>query len=471
MRIAETLVWAAVIAACGTAQTTQPQKREVTLAEGQGELLTFKSDVTKVAIAEPKVADAVVISPREVMVNGKSPGRTTLMVWEGAEPARWDIQVTKDTSEWDTFVRSMHETAGAPITVTGTGDTIVLSGKVRSAEDAKKLAGMAQTRAKTVINLLEAPPPAEPRQVLLQVKFAAVDRVALTQIGFNLFSTNDKMIGLTSTEQFQAPKFSQFQVQNGQLPSTTTNFADLLNLFVFRPDLNIGATIKAMQERNLLQILAEPNLITLEGKDASFLAGGSFPFPTITTTPTGGATAPVVTVQFKPFGVKLDFTPTVTPAGSIDLKIAPEVSSLDFANAVTLQGFVIPAISQRRAETEVILKDGESFAIAGLIDNRVIEVMDKIPGLGDLPIIGKVFRSRSTQKSADELLVVVTPHFVRPLSPEEKAKLPAMPSTFLPAVPEPGTKKGKNSKKKDAKALSPDDPQFVGPRGQQIPKQ
>jgi pilus assembly protein CpaC len=475
MRIAQKLLCAAAIAACCAAQTTQPVQtkpavREVTMLEGQGELLTFKSDVTKVAIAEPKVADAVVISPREVMVNGKTAGRTTLLVWEGAEPARWEIKITKDSSEWDAFMRAMHETAGAPISVTGTGDTIVLSGKVPNAEVAKRLAGMAETRAKKVINLLEAPPPEEPRQVLLQVKFAAIDRVALTQIGFNLFSTNDKMIGLTSTGQFQAPKFSQFQVQNGQLPSTTTNFADLLNLFAFRPDLNIGATIKALQERNLLEVLAEPNLITLEGKDASFLAGGQFPFPTITTTPTGGATAPVVTVQFKPFGVKLDFTPTITAQGSIDLKVAPEVSSLDFANAVTLEGFLIPAISQRRAETEVILKDGESFAIAGLIDNRVQEVIDKVPGLGDLPIIGKVFRSRSTQKTASELLVVVTPHFVRPLTPEEKAKLPTMPSTFLPAVPDPGAKKGKNSKK-NSKAASPDDPQFVGPRGQQIPKQ
>jgi pilus assembly protein CpaC len=478
MRFAGKLLSAAAIAAVSVpwcaAQTTPqttPQAREITLLEGRGELLTFKNDVTKVAISEPKIADAIVISPREVMVNAKSPGRATLVVWEtGVEPVRWEIQVTKDSSEWDTFLRSMHETAGGPITVTGTGDTIVLSGKVRSTEDAKKLASMAQTRAKTVINLLEAPPAPEPRQVLLQVKFAAIDRVALTQIGFNLFSTNPKFVGLTSTEQFQAPKFSQFQVQNGQLPSTTTNFADLLNLFAFRPDLNIGATIKALQERNLLQILAEPNLITLEGKDASFLAGGQFPFPTITTTPTGGATAPVVTVQFKPFGVKLDFTPTVTPQGSIDLKVAPEVSSLDFANAVTLEGFLIPAISQRRAETEVILKDGESFAIAGLIDNRVQEVIDKVPGLGDLPILGKVFRSRSTQKSADELLVVVTPHFVKPLSPEERAKLPDMPATFLPTVPEEN-KKHKNGRNNKSKAASPNDPQFVGPRGQQIPKQ
>jgi pilus assembly protein CpaC len=472
MRIAK--LWCAALLAAGcpaqttAPSTTRPQTREITLLEGRGELITFRQDVTKVAISEPKVADAVVISPREVMVNAKGPGRATLVIWEtGADPVRYEIYVTKDTTEWDAFTKAINDTAGAPISVTGTGETIVLSGKVKTAEDSKRLAGMAQTRAKTVINLLQSPPPAEPRQIMLQVKFAAIDRVALTQIGFNLFSTNPKMVGVTSTEQFAAPRFSQLQpTSTGQ----TVNFSDLLNLFAFRPDLNIGATIKALQEHDLLQILAEPNLITVEGKEASFLAGGSFPFPTITTTPTGGGTAPVVTVQFKPFGVKLEFTPTVTPQGSIDLKVAPEVSSLDFANAVTLQGFVIPALAQRRAETEVILKDGESFAIAGLIDNRVIETLMKVPGLGDLPILGKIFRSRSTQKSTDELLVVVTPHFVKALTPEEKAKLPDMPATFLPAVPPAGAKKGKGGKTTSTDTTVKD-PEFVGPRGQQIPKQ
>ena len=179
----------------------------------------------------------------------------------------------------------------------------------------------------------------------------------------------------------------------------------------------------------------------------------------------------MITVQFKPFGVKLDFTPTVTAQGAIDLKVAPEVSSLDYTNAVTLQGFLIPALSQRRAETEVILNDGESFAIAGLIDNRVTETVDKLIGLGDIPILGKLFRSRSTQKSTDELLVVITPHFVKPLSPAEKAKLPDMPTTFLPTMVEEKAKKGK---KKSQPATPPADasnqPQFVGPRGQEIPK-
>ncbi|HYW43919.1 MAG TPA: pilus assembly protein N-terminal domain-containing protein [Bryobacteraceae bacterium] len=471
MRIAR-LCLAAVIAAWGWSSPAMAQTgqfHDVKLVEGRGELLRFQRDIQKVAISEPKIADAVVISPREVMVNAKGPGKTTLVIWEtDADPVRYEIDVTKDTSEWDAFRKQIEDSAtGSTITVSGSGETIVLSGKVKSAEESKRLAGIAQTRAKNVVNLLQAPPAPEPRQILLKVTFAAVDRVALTTVGFNLFSTNNKLLGGTSTEQFTPPRFSQLQVTNGQLPTTTVSFSDLLNLFAFRPDLNIGTTIKALQERNLLQILAEPNLVTLEGKDASFLAGGSFPFPTITTTPTGGATAPVITVQFKPFGVKLDFTPTVTAQGAIDLKVAPEVSSLDFANAVTLEGFVIPALSQRRAETEVILKDGESFAIAGLIDNRVIETVDKVLGLGDIPILGKLFRSRSTQKSTDELLVVITPHFVKPMTAEEKSKLPDMPVTFLPTVVEEKSKSKKGNTTAPPGAGS--QPEFVGPRGQQIP--
>jgi pilus assembly protein CpaC len=451
-----------------TVTQRETRQREISLLVGRGELLRFDKDLTKVAVAEPKIADAVVISPREVMVNAKSAGRTTVVVWEtDDEPRRFDINVTADTTDFDDFKKSLQDSVpGGSIHIAGHGDTIVLTGNVKTSEESKRAAGMAQTRAKNVINLLQVPPPPEPRQILLQVKFAAIDRVALQQIGFNLFSRNSTMLGETTTEQFQSPRFSQLQFQNGNFANSTVNFADLLNLFVYRPDLNIGATIKALQNNNLLQILAEPNLITLEGKEASFLAGGSFPFPILTTTSTGGSTSPVITVQFKPFGVQLNFTPTVTPTGAIDLKVAPEVSSLDFANAVTLQGFTIPALSQRKADTEVILREGESFAIAGLIDNRVIKEIAKMPGLGNIPILGWLFKSRSTQKSTDELLVVVTPHFVKPLSPAEKAKLPNFEDTFLPALPDQKGKKGA------AVQQSPADPkkaQFVGPKGYQEP--
>jgi pilus assembly protein CpaC len=472
------LTAALVLIELAAAQTTTPetrQPREIPLLTGRGELLRFDKDLTKVAVAEPKIADAVVISPREVMVNGKSAGRTTVVIWQGDdEPRQFNVNVSADTSEFDDFRKSIQASApGGSINVAGHGETIVLTGSVKSTEESKRAAGMAQTRAKTVINLLQVPPPPEPRQILLQVKFAAIDRVALSQVGFNLFSRNGTMLGETSTEQFQSPRFSQLQYQNGNFSNSTVNFADLLNLFVYRPDLNIGATIKALQNQNLLQILAEPNLVTLEGKEASFLAGGSFPYPILTTTSTGGATSPVITVQFKPFGVQLTFTPTILSSGAIDLKVSPEVSALDYANAVTLQGFTIPALSQRKADTEVVLREGESFAIAGLIDNRVIKELAKFPALGNVPILGWLFKSRSQQKSTDELLVVVTPHFVKPIPADEKAKLPDFEEAFLPTLADQKAKHGGKKGAATAQPQPPPDPkkaQFVGPRGYEEPK-
>ncbi len=442
-----------------TAQTA-PARRTLTITTGRGELVQFQADVKQVAASEPKIADVVVISPRDVMINAKEVGKTTVVIWEGTSPVRYDIDVVADTTDFDNFRNTLtQQLPGSAIEASGKGDTIVLKGTAKDSAQVKLAGALAQTRAKTVVNLLTAPPDPEPRQIVLQVKFASIDRTALQELGFNLFSRNGVAVGELSTGQFQSPRFSQLQPSGSQ----SVNFADLLNMFVYRPDLNIGATIKALQQRDVLQILAEPNLITVEGKSASFLAGGSFPFPILTTTSTGGSVSPVITVQFKPFGVKLDFTPTVTANGAINLVVAPEVSSLDFANAVTLQGFLIPAISQRRAETEVILKDGESFAIAGLLDNRVIDVVSKFPGLGNIPILGQFFTSRSQKKSNSELLVVVTPHFVKPLSADEKAKLPEFPETFLPTNAEV---KAKKDSKKGHGILG----HFVGPRGEQEPK-
>lgn len=449
------------------AQTAPP--REINLTIGRGELVQFQNDIARVAVSEPKIADAIVVSPREVMLNAKGVGRGTVVVWEGAGaslPARYEINVLPDRSDFESIIRSITgQLPDSQITVTGNVETIVLTGKAKDGLQAKQAEALASTHAKKVVNLLEVPPLPDPRQILLQVRFAAIDRVGLSELGFNYFSRNDKMLGSLSTQQFQQPRFSQLQFQDQAFSNSSINFADLLNLFVFRPDLNIGATLKALQSRNLLQMLAEPNLITLEGKEANFLAGGEFPFPTIQATTTGGATAPVVTVQFKRFGVQLDFMPTVTTSGGIHLKVAPAVTSLDYTNAVTLQGFLIPAISARKAETEVILKDGESFAIAGLIDNRVIQTLNKIRGLGDIPIVGNLFRSRATRKSTDELLVVVTPRFVRPVPAGEEVKLPETIEAYLPTVAEEKAA----AKKKDKKKKESKQPEFVGPRGHQEP--
>jgi len=175
--------------------------------------------------------------------------------------------------------------------------------------------------------------------------------------------------------------------------------------------VHLGAVIRALQQRNLLQILAEPNLLTQTGKEASFLAGGEFPFPVVQ----GGTNFTAVTIQFKEFGVRLMFTPTLTPEGKIHLKLRPEVSALDFANALTISGFLVPAISTRRVETEIELGDGQSFGIAGLVDDRLTRTASKIPWLGDIPILGALFRSMSFQKNETELIIIVTPHLVQPL--------------------------------------------------------
>jgi len=469
MRLAETifffivLSWAAA-ASQEPAGSSVAAEHDLALVAGRGRLLRFPTEVSRVAVAEPKIADAVVVSPREIMVNGKTPGHTTLVIWEvNSEPVQYNVQVLQDTTFLETLRRELKERLPeAEIKVDGTPEKMVLTGTARDEEEVKRAVALASTYARVVENLVKLPPRPDPRQILLQVKFASVDRVALSELGFNYFSRHVKTLGSVSTQQFTQPRFSQFQFQDQQFENTTISFSDLLNLFIFRPDLNIGATIRALQARNLLQILAEPNLITVEGKEASFLAGGQFPFPVITTTPTGGAIAPVVTVQFKDFGVQLKFTPTLTDTGAIRLRVTPEVSSLDFANAVTLQGFLIPAVSTRRAETEVVLKDGESFAIAGLLDNRVEQVLSRIPGIGDIPIIGHLFRSRSTRKTANELLVVITPRFVRPLTPEEKATLPETLEPFLPPAAEEKARRGQKRQNRQ--------PEFVGPRGHQEPK-
>jgi pilus assembly protein CpaC len=289
------------------------------------------------------------------------------------------------------------------------------------------------------------------------VKFASVDRTSLSQFGLNLFSTNPNLVGSATTQQFPFPRIGQLQLSNGpdgqpQLGNQTVSVSDLLNLFAFRPDINVGATLRLLQSNNLLEILAEPNLITTSGREASFLAGGQFPFPVISSTGSGAQAAPVVTIQFRDFGVRLVFTPTVDPTGLIHLKVRPEVSSLDFANALTIQGFLIPAIRTRTAETEVDLREGESFAIAGLIDNRATQIVSKIPGIGDLPIIGHLFRSRDTQKANTELLVVITPSFVKPFAAGQTPPQIQFPEPFLGSepTPAPGTS-----------------PTFVGPRGTQ----
>jgi pilus assembly protein CpaC len=245
-----------------------------------------------------------------------------------------------------------------------------------------------------------------------------------------------------STQQFAPPTLGTTSnvTTNGSTTQTSASgnqflISDLLNIFAFRPDIDLTVLIKALQQNNVLEILAEPNLLTESGKEASFLAGGQFPYPVLQST--GNGTAGAITILFKEFGVKLNFTPLLRPDGEIHMKVEPEVSSLDFTNALTLQGFTIPALSTNRVDSEIDLKDGQSFAIAGLLDNRATEQFEKIPFISSVPILGKLFQSRNLNKSDNELIVVVTPHVVEPVAAGQTIPGPVFPKPFLPPTEPP----------------------------------
>ena len=327
---------------------------------------------------------------------------------------------------------------------------MLVSGKVDSKTAADDVLRMAGIYSKDVVNSLILVPSHE-KQIMLKVQFAEVDRVKLEQFGINILSTGAANTpGTISTGQFGAPSLGSSGLITGvigaSLTGSTTSLSasNLLNIFLFRPDLNLGATIQALQEKNVLQILASPNLMARSGESAKFLAGGEFPFPVVQGGTAGSALA--VTIQFKPFGVKLDFTGTVEDGGIIRLKLAPEVSTLDYTNAVTISGFEVPAISTRRAETEIELRDGQSFGIAGLIDKRATVELYKIPGIGDIPILGQLFRSKSYNRTNTELLVLVTPTIVDPLTQNvAAAQTPTMPIKNLEPVDFDRTINGKSN--------------------------
>jgi pilus assembly protein CpaC len=405
---------------------------------GKSLLINTTERLKRISVTDDTIADATPITPTQILVHGRAAGEVSLLIWDELERSRsFDLRVDVDVRTAADEERRVFP--DEQITVSPSRSAIVLSGHV-STEDVSKRAGMiAEAYSKNVVNVLTFGPVGA-QEVLLEVKFAEVDRSAVTQLGINLFAPGlGNTIALSQTGQFgslQVHNTAQTTTTSGtgaNSTSTTTTTAtppvvdisDFLNFFVTRTDVNIGAVIKALQQKNLLQILAEPNLIAVNGKEASFLAGGEFPFPIVQ--PSQGFTS--VTIQFKEFGVQLKFTPVIMPNGNIHLKVAPSVSTLDFANALTISGFTVPALSTRKAETEFELQDGQSFVIAGLIDNRVTDLYNKIPGLGDIPILGNFFKSKSAQKSNSELMVLCT---ARRVSPSTQPPTPPVnPKPFM----------------------------------------
>ncbi len=401
---------------------------------GKSLLINTTERLKRVSVTDPGVADAIVITPTQILVHGRAAGEVSLLIWDELERSRsFDLRVDVDVS-----AASEEEKRIFPdeqITVTPSRSAIVLSGHVTTEDIAARAGKIAEAYSKNVVNVLTFGPVGA-QEVLLEVKFAEVDRSAALQLGVNYFTPGTgHTVGTLSTGQYGGSTISTSSTTtqtNGSATTTSTaptaptiNLTNPLNLFLFRTDINFGVVVQALQQQNLLQILAEPNLIAVNGKEASFLAGGEFPFPIVQ--PGQGFTA--VSISFKEFGVRLRFTPVIMPNGNIHLRVVPEVSQLDFTNGLTISGFNIPALSTRRADTEFELQDGQSFVIAGLIDNRLTTINDKIPGLGDIPILGNLFKSKNAQKSKTELMVLCTVHRIAPSNQEPAG--PAYPQPFL----------------------------------------
>jgi len=431
-------VWAFTAAIVGQAPA-QSEGQALHIFVGKSVVINMQAPVTRVLASNPGVIDTLATTPTQIVVEGKAPGQSSLILWDnsGGHPQILDVTVDINTSRLKTAIAQTFP--GERIDLQSDGAHLILTGTVSEPKISDEVAKMASAYSANVVNSLIVAPVHE-QQILLEVKFAEVDRTKLDQFGINLFSTGVSNTPFAvTTQQFTPPTLTGTLSGSATSTTTTSNTTttqsngsfqlnNLLNIFLFSQDLNLGATISALENKNVLEILASPNLLALNGQKADFLAGGEFPFPVVQ----GGANVGAVTIQFRPFGVKLDFTANVGPDHVIRMHIAPEVSTLDFTQAITISGFTVPAISTRRAETEIELKDGQSFGIAGLLDNRATVQLSKVPGIGDIPILGNLFRSRSVNRSNSELLVLVTPRIVDPVKGNTQSALPpANPIKFL----------------------------------------
>jgi pilus assembly protein CpaC len=366
-------------------------ERTVTISRGSTAIITRPDSITRVSIADEAIAYPVVIPPNQILVNANGVGSTSLIVWGRTGPARlYTIEVTADVASLQRQIDDLFPAAG--LSVTSTGTSVVLSGQVRDPAVIRKALELAATQGIPVVNHVDSP---APEQILLHVEFAEISRSTMRELGGDLL----RILNPESLNQ----AFDKEDTH--QIETLSEGFVTLL---IEGDGARLDAVIRALKNTGEFRSLAKPNLVTREGQEASFLAGGEFPFPSIQ----GGQQVGAVTIQWREFGIRLNFTPTITVAGNIRLRVAPEVSSLDFANGLTFQGYQIPAILSRKVDTDVELRPGQTLAIGGLLDNNLLRTMDKIPVLGDIPILGFFFRSQRTRQDRTELLVLVTPHIL-----------------------------------------------------------
>ena len=440
------------LAATAPRAASQDPAQELRLTVGESSVIECPFDIGRISTSVPEVVDAVPLSRREVMLLAKGQGLSTVGLWSKTGGRTfYKVTVAHDLGQVrDLLQRTFPQEV---IEVQSARDSLSLTGRVSSQAVAERAAALVTPLAKSVVNNLQVAPPAPDKQVMLRVKFAELNRSASASLGVNLISTGAlNTFGRTTTGQFSPPNPSRIfplglmmDGLTGQTPNSASgqvsnwSLSDALNIFAFRPDLNLGAFIQALRTQGVLQILAEPNLVTTDAKEASFLVGGEFPVPVVQ----GGANVGAVTVIFREFGIRLAFQPRITTNRTIRLHVKPEVSTIDLANGVVMSGFTIPALATRRIETDIELAEGQSFVIAGLMDDRATATLSKIPGLSSIPVLGALFKSRQENKTKTELVVIVTPVIVDPAEAARLVAEPVMPMEFLPPASKVAEGKGR----------------------------
>jgi pilus assembly protein CpaC len=373
--------------------------KKLNLVSGKSTILKSALPIKRVSIADPEVADFLLLSPREIYLTGKTAGTTNLTLWQnGKVTAIYDLEVAYDLSR---LKQQVHDVLPEEkdLQIIGTNDSITLAGRIINTANLSKVTALARSYAPKgkINNLIQV---GGVHQVMLEVRIAEISRSTTKRLGINFSWINGNDFGVSLLG-----GLSTFSADSG------TTFGESVNaLFRFSSGNSTWTgLIDALKEDGLLKILAEPTLIALSGQTADFLAGGEFPIPV----PQERGT---ITIDYKKFGVGLNFTPTVLSEDVISIKVQPEVSRLDFTTAVQFSGFVVPGITVRRTSTTIELADGQSFAIAGLLQDDIKEVVSKFPFLGDIPILGVLFQSKQFEKNESELIIIVTPHLVKPLN-------------------------------------------------------
>lgn len=391
--------------------------KKLFLAVNQSFLIDSELRVRRVSVGKPEIADVTVVTPKQLLVTGKAPGTTTLIYWDDQGlPTSLDVNVEKDVDARAELRKIVPE---EKFEIGGPPDAMILSGKVSTDRAQQRIVDAAKAYSRNVVNLLAVE---RLEQIMLQVRVAEVDRTAARELGFGFMTEQSDIRGSLSPGNAFSPFFGDLRNIDISKVGPNATFSDAVNLFVARPGdfPKFAGFLRALHDKGALRTLAEPNLVVANGGEGKFLAGGEFPV-VYSTSGSGGSS---VSVSYKEFGVRLNFQPKISPNGEIYLKISQEVSELDFANAVVLTGFRIPALRSRKAESSVQLADGQTFVLAGLIDNKVSKQVTKFPLLGDIPILGTLFRSTRYQNNETELMVVVTPRIVRPSEKGNEPKLP-----------------------------------------------